>query len=228
MNRGQCSALTCRARQHCGWLSPRRRNEQRQDQCPHPFVPTNTLAGFAQAYQKNRGESSTHTCRARYNNGWLNPRRKKNSDKRSAHNCRAHHHSGLLCPGLPIYQRTERRPQKSCSPKQCLAVPTTNKRPEAEAAPSPVEPPPLWLPVPKTTKPTAAREATSPVLPATTVAGCAHADQANRGQRSALNFLACHHSRWLYSRRQRDQRPVQIPYLLFPPHSGCLSTRRTS
>jgi hypothetical protein len=38
-NRRQSSALTCRARNHSSWLSPRRQRKQRPEQRPHLSCP---------------------------------------------------------------------------------------------------------------------------------------------------------------------------------------------
>ena len=54
-------------------------------------------------------------------------------------------------------------------------------------------------------------------MPATTVAGWAHANQANRGQRSAITCHARPHSGWLCPRRSSEQRPAQRPQLSSPP-----------
>jgi hypothetical protein len=71
--------------------------------------------------------------------------------------------------------------------------------------------------VPTPTKRTVTRVSHSPVVPATTVAGWAHATQANRGQRCALTFRARHHSGGLGPRRPSEQIPEQRPHLSSPP-----------
>jgi hypothetical protein len=54
-------------------------------------------------------------------------------------------------------------------------------------------------------------------VPASTVAGWAHVDQANKGQSSALNFRARKHRGWLSPRRRMEQRPQRHPHLTSPP-----------
>jgi hypothetical protein len=49
-------------------------------------------------------------------------------------------------------------------------------------------------------------------VPATTVAGWAHADRANRGQSSALTCRVRHHSRCLSQRQPSEQKPEQRPH----------------
>jgi hypothetical protein len=175
-NRDQRSALTCRARQHSGWLGPGQPSEQRPDQrsqllcpptqwmaelklikrskaraAPSPVVPVNTVAGWTHAEQAIRGQSIALNCRARHHSGWLIPRR-------------------------PSRQRPDLRLHPSCLPPQWLAEATSTNRTEATSAPL-------------------------PVVPATTAAGWSHADQANRGQNSALICRAPDHSGWMSPRR---------------------------
>jgi hypothetical protein len=57
------------------------------------------------------------------------------------------------------------------------------------------------------TERTEGSEAKSPVVLATSVAGCAHDDQANRGHNSTLTCHARHDSGWLCPRRPSEQRP---------------------
>jgi hypothetical protein len=76
---------------------------------------------------------------------------------------------------------------------------------------------PQWLPGPTPTKRTEVRAAPSLVVPATTVAGWDHADQANRGQSIAPNCCARKHSGWLRECRTSDQRSEQRPHLSCPP-----------
>jgi hypothetical protein len=76
--------------------------------------------------------------------------------------------------GLHIRRRSPRRPSEH-RPQQ---------RPHLSC------PPRYWLAESMPTERTVARAAFSPGVPATTVAGWAYADQANRGQSSALTFRA--------------------------------------
>jgi hypothetical protein len=96
--------------------------------------------------------------------------------------------------------------------------------------------------VPKRTERTEATAAPSPVVPANSLARWDCADQANRGQSSALTCRVRHHSGWLSHayqantgqssaitcrpchpsgslslRRQSKQRPKQLPHLSCPP-----------
>ena len=67
------------------------------------------------------------------------------------------------------------------------------------------------------TKRTVARGVLSPVVPATTVAGSAHADRTNRGQNSALTSRAHQHRSWVSPRRPIEQRPERRPLLTWTP-----------
>ena len=53
----------------------------------------------------------------------------------------------------------------------------------------------------------------STAVPAITVAVWTQAYQANKGQRSALNHRARHHSGWLGPHRSSEQRGEQCPHL---------------
>ena len=75
--------------------------------------------------------------------------------------CRARDHSGWLSQRPPSGQWPDQRPKFSCPPPQWLAEPTQNER-------------------------TVARAASTRVVSATTVAGWAKADPANRDQSNAL------------------------------------------
>jgi hypothetical protein len=74
-----------------------------------------------------------------------------------------------------------------------------------------------WLAVPKTTNRTEVRTSSSPVVHATTDAGSAHADQANRGQSSDLTFSAPHHSVLMNLRRTSEHRLDLNLHLACPP-----------
>jgi hypothetical protein len=100
-------------------------------------------------------------------------------------------HSGWLGRRRRSEQRTEQRPQISCPPTQWLAKRAPKNRSEARGTPS-------------------------PVVPASTVAGSAQADQANRGQRSAHTCRARHPSGCLSPRRTSKQRPEQCHYQSCP------------
>jgi hypothetical protein len=82
--------------------------------------------------------------------------------------CRARYHSGYLSPRRTSDKEANVAPHLSCPPPQWLVDRTLTEETEARAAPS-------------------------SVVPATTVADCAHADRANRGQSSALTCRARHH-----------------------------------
>jgi hypothetical protein len=97
-----------------------------------------------------------------------------NTGENSAIQCRARHHRECLSPRRPSEQKTGQRPQQSCSP-------------------------PLWL-----AKGTEVREAPSSVMPANNLAGCAHADLANRSQSISLACRAFHCSSCLSPRRVAD------------------------
>jgi hypothetical protein len=139
-DRGQRGSLTCRDRQHSGWLSKRRPCEHRPAQRPHqscspnqwlartiptrrsearfansPVVHFTTVAVCSLADQPNRGHSCALTCCARNLIGWLSQ-------------CR------------PSEQRPEQCPHLTCPPPQWLAEPTLTDRTEAKAAPSPMVP----------------------------------------------------------------------------------------
>jgi hypothetical protein len=110
-----------------------------------------------------------------------------------------------LIPCRPSEQRAEKRPRLSCLPLKWLAEPKTAKRTEERGAPS-------------------------PVVPATKVAGCAHDDQANCGQTTAVNCRACHHGGWLSQRLTNEQKSQQRPHLSCPPNqrlAGPTHTQRT-
>ena len=111
-------------------------------------------------------------------------------------NCRDSQLSAWLSPRRPREQKPGQRPQHSCPPIQWLAEPTSTDLTEARIAPS-------------------------PFVPAATLAGWAHDDQANRGQRRALRCRVRQHSGWLSPRRPSEQRPAPRPDLS-GPQTQCL------
>jgi hypothetical protein len=100
--------------------------------------------------------------------------------------------AGWLGPRRSREHRPHQRHHPSCQPPQELAEPTPTKQTVARAAPS-------------------------PAVQATTVVGWAQADQANRGQSSALACRARNHSGWLSPRRPSEQRPEKCHHLSCPP-----------
>ena len=116
----------------------------------------------------------------------------------------------------------------SCPPTQRLFEPTPTERTKARVAPSPD--------VCATTvnfSATAKREKNSRgvpscIVPATTLASCAHADQAIRGQISSLSCRARHHSDWMSPCIQKDQRQEKRTYLSCPPPLLLSEPSRTS
>jgi hypothetical protein len=164
---------------------------------PSPDVPATTVAGLVHADQANRCQSSALTCRVS-------------------------HHSGMFGPRLTSEQRPEQRPHQSCPSPQWLAETTPTDRTRPEQRPHLSCPERQWLAEPTSTQRTEARAATSPVVPATIVASCTYADQANRSQSSALTCRARHHSCWLSPCRLSKQRPELRPHLSWPP-TQCLA-----
>ena len=111
---------------------------------------------------------------------------------------------------LPVpTPKTEHSPQQrthlSCPPPQLLAEPTPKMRPRATLAPS-------------------------TDVPATTVAGSDHANQANRGQTSAFTCRARQLIGYLSPRRPRAKRPEKRPPVTCQPSQWLAeptSTKRT-
>jgi hypothetical protein len=112
--------------------------------------------------------------------------------------CRLRQHSRWLSPRRPREQRPEQRPQLSTTSTQWLVAPTPTERTEARAAPS-------------------------DVVPSYKVAGCAHADQANRGQSRVLTFCVLNHSGWLYPPRPVDRGQSSALTCRASHHISCLS-----
>jgi hypothetical protein len=108
-------------------------------------------------------------------------------------------------------------PSPVVPPPQGLSEPTPTEPTAARAAPSNVMPPQQCLAEPTPTDIAEARAAPSLDVPATTVAGSAHADRANGGQSSALTCRVHHQSGWLSLRRPSEQRPEQRPHLTCLP-----------
>jgi hypothetical protein len=179
-NRGLNSALTFRARHHSGWLSPRRPTDRRPDQHTHlSCLPKQWLAEPTPTKRTEaRAGRSPFVPTTTVAN--LSHADRENKVLSSHHSCRARHHRGLLSRRRE--QRPEQRSHLSCLRPQWLVETTPIKRTEARSAPS-------------------------PVVPATTVAGCAHADQAKRGQNSALTSRTRQHSGWRSPRPPSVQKP---------------------
>jgi hypothetical protein len=133
--------------------------------------------------------------------------------------------ASVRTPRRTSQQSPEQRPHHSFPPLICLSKPTPTKRSEARSALLFVVHATQWLAEPTKTYRTGARAAPSPSVPATTVSGCSHADQANRGLSIALNFRARHHSGCLTPRRTSEQRPEQRLNFHARQHSGCLIPR---
>ena len=88
-------------------------------------------------------------------------------------------------------------------------------------------PPPQWLGEAMTTKRTEATPALSSVEPATTVAGWAHADKANKGQISAITSRHSQHSGWLIPSKPIERRPEQRSHLSCQPPKWLSETTPT-
>ena len=111
--------------------------------------------------------------------------------------CSPRHPSGWFSLRRPREQRPDLRFQVSCSKPQWLTYPTPTDRTEARAT-------------------------TSHFVPASTFAGGAHDDRANRGQSNALTCRARHDSGWRSPFRPREQAPEQ-PFQLASPPTQMLS-----
>jgi hypothetical protein len=136
-NRGQSSALSCCAR-HCSvFWSPRRRSEQRSEQCPH--VSSSPPRWLAKPTPTKLTESrATLSLVVPSTSGWLSPRRPSDQRPEQAFTCRVSQHRGWLSPHPPSEQRTVKRSHLLCTQRKWLSVPTPTKRTEARATPSPV------------------------------------------------------------------------------------------
>ena len=115
----------------------------------------------------------------------------ENRGPTSAFICRDHQQSGWQSTRRPSEQKPDERPLLLFPPPQRLAEPTLIKRTKATAP-------------------------HSTVVTDTIVAGRSHADQAKRGQRSALKFRPRKHSRWLRQSKTSEQKPEQRHQLSWP------------
>jgi hypothetical protein len=168
---------------HSAWLNPSRRSDQRPEKRPQMSCPP--LQWLAEPTPTERTEAKaapSPVVTANIEVGCAHADR-ANRGQSSALTWRPRHPSGWLGPRRPSVQRPEQRPHLSSPQPQWLAGLTPTKRTEARAAPS-------------------------SVVPASKVAGWAHADQANRGQTSALTCRARLHSGWKGPRRPSAQRPL--------------------
>ena len=117
-------------------------------------------------------------------------------DQSSALTCHARLHRGWVSPLRTKKQRPEQRPHLSCQLIEWLDEPTITKRTETRTTPS-------------------------HVMPANTVAGSAHSDQANIAQSSTLICRVRHHS-GLLSQSRPNRSWFQPPLL-----AESKSTKRT-
>jgi hypothetical protein len=149
-NRGQSSALSCRARHRSSCLSQRRPSVKRSDQRPHVSSPppqcqrsqlscpptqwlaeprptrrTEAIAAPSPFVPANTVAELVHADQA-------------NRGQSSTLTCRARHLSGCLSPCRPSEQRPDKRPLLTCPSPQWLFGPTLTKRIEARTEPSPV------------------------------------------------------------------------------------------